>query len=66
MEDLRTQIFDHLYRSGPQNIEQIAGSLGLDRETITAAVEHEWFETFDAEVRIAVGKTPNSSQGSIG
>lgn len=66
MDQLRAEIWDHLYRSGPQTVEQIASSLRIDRVTVHAAVEHEWFEILDSTVRIATGKPPQTSPGLIG
>ena len=60
MDQLRTEIWDHLYRSGPQTVEQIAGSLRMDAVTVIAVTEHEWFETQGSEVRIATAKPPTN------
>ena len=66
MEHQRAEIWDHLYRSGPLTVEQIADRLRMDAVTVTAVVEHEWFDVLDSIVRIATGKPPNATSGLIG
>ncbi len=66
MEHLRIEIWDHIYRSGPQSREQLAESLRLDPATVAAVVEHEWFEILDSKVQIATGEPPKPAQGLVG
>ena len=54
MEHLRTEIWDQLYRSGPQSIEQIASKLRLNAVTVSAVIDHQWFERRGAMVIIAI------------
>jgi len=58
MDQLRDTVWDHLFRSGPQTVEQIAGSLLVDASIVIAVTEHEWFEVLDSKVQIAMGKPP--------
>ena len=66
MDDVRVEIWDLIYKSGPQSREQIAEFLKTDPATVAAVVEHEWFEILDAKVRIATEKPPNPAPGLIG
>ena len=66
MDDLRIEIWDLIYRSGPQSRDQIAELLGVDAATVATVVDHEWFEIFESKVRIATGKPPSPAQGLIG
>jgi hypothetical protein len=43
MVDVRTEIWDYLYRNGPTSPDIIASSLGLSRQAIEMAISHEWF-----------------------
>ena len=56
MEQLRTQVWDHLFKTGPQTVEQISGSLSMDSATVSLAVQHEWFSVANSVVEIATGK----------
>lgn len=56
MEQLRMDIWDHIFRSGPQSCEQLAEKLAVDVVSITTVVEHEWFVILDSKVQIATGK----------
>ena len=56
MDDLRTEIWDHIYRSGPQTMEQLVDTTRLNAATVSAAVDHEWFERQGDTVLIATGK----------
>ena len=60
MDHMRIEIWDHIYRSGPQSREQIADSLRMDVSTVAAMVEHAWFEILDAKVQIATEAPPPS------
>ena len=54
MDELRDSIWDFLYRAGEcRSIDEIAVFLGRDRETVDAAVDHEWFNSNGGEIRIA-------------
>jgi hypothetical protein len=54
MEILRDSIWDFLYQAGePRSVEDIVNFVGSDRETVLAAVEHEWFSVNGGEIEIA-------------
>lgn len=63
MEQLRFEIYDLIYNSGPLTREQIAESLKVDLATVGNVVEHEWFEILDFKVQIATAKPPSSASG---
>ena len=50
---LREGIWDLIYENGHQPPQQLAEQLNVDVETVTRAVEHEWFEVTDGNVCIA-------------
>lgn len=66
MEQLRVEIYDLIYHSGPLTREQIAESLKIDLATVGIVVEHEWFEILDSKVQIATAKPPSSAAGILG
>ena len=53
MEHLRTEIWDFVYTSGPQTIDQIAETLRLNQEMVHMAVDHEWFGRLGEAITIA-------------
>jgi hypothetical protein len=54
MDELRDEIWDHLYKSGqPQGLVDIATFANRDLETIRGAVDHEWFTVSNDLVGIA-------------
>lgn len=55
MDHLRTEIWDHLYRSGPQTIDQLADKLRLNTVSVSSVIDHEWFEIQGVTVLIATG-----------
>ena len=54
MVDVRTEIWDYLYRNGPTSLDTIANSLGQSRQAIEMAVSHEWFTVQANVAAIAV------------
>lgn len=66
MEQLRIEIWDLIFKSGPLTRERIAESLKIDLETAATVVEHEWFEIQGTNVQIATGKPPSPAPGLIG
>ena len=57
MIEIRTEVFDYLYKNGPTSLNTIASALGRSLQTIEAAVDHEWF-TMRADVAaIAIRET---------
>ena len=65
MDQLRVDIWDLIYRTGPQTREQIAEALGADATMVATVVEHEWFEILDATVSIATENPQSPSQGLV-
>ena len=54
MDELRDSIWDYLYQVGESKpIDEIAAFMGRDRETVGAAVDHEWFRANGNEIDIA-------------
>ena len=64
MEHLRTEIWDFVYKSGPQTILQIAERLRLNQEMVSIAVDHEWFLRRDETVAIATNEGTSDGQKS--
>ncbi len=54
MVDVRTEIWDYLYRNGPTSLDAIAQSLGQSSQAIETAVSHEWFTVEGNVAAIAV------------
>lgn len=54
MDEIRAEVWDYLYKSGPASLETIAQASGQTVETIQAATDHEWFATRGEVVAIAV------------
>ena len=59
MQHVRNEIWDFVFKSGPQTIDQIAENLQLNQETVNVAVAHEWFLMRGDTVNIA------KNQGSV-
>ena len=66
MDDLRTEIWDHLNRTGPQTVEQIAGRLRIDTVAVVASIEHEWFEIQELQFESPWQCFPAPVRGSLG
>ena len=66
MEQLRVDIWDLIFKTGPQTREQISKTLDVDLATIASVVEHEWFEIKESNVSIATSQLPRHAQGFIG
>ncbi len=52
-EQLRANIWDHIYKSGPQSVEQLAEHLQLSPQMVIGLVDHAWFSVQDNLVNIA-------------
>jgi hypothetical protein len=77
MVDVRTEIWDYLYRNGPTSLDTIANTLGQSSQAIEQAVSHEWFTVKANVAAIAVsnkvqaesprqtGESPMSEENSI-
>ncbi|MCA9132603.1 MAG: hypothetical protein KDA45_05600 [Planctomycetales bacterium] len=52
-EQLRTNIWDHIYRSGPQSVGQLAEQMQLSPQMVVGLVDHAWFSIHDEVVEIA-------------
>lgn len=57
-EDLRVDIWDLIYRDGPQSIEQLSEQLQMGPPTVAGLVDHAWFFTLENKVHIAVEEQP--------
>ncbi len=57
MVEIRTEIWDYLYKNGPTSLKMIATALGRSPETIEAAVDHEWFAMRADVAAIAIHET---------
>lgn len=54
-EQLRADIWDHLYSTGPLTIDQLADQLQLSHQQIVGLIDHAWFSVHDEQVEIATG-----------
>jgi hypothetical protein len=55
MEELRSRIWDYLFRAGkPQEVAIIAERFEVSSAEIEQAVDHPWFDLQDSLVAIAV------------
>lgn len=52
-EQLRANIWDYIYSSGPQSVEQLAEQLEISPQTVSGLVDHAWFSSQDDLVTIA-------------
>ncbi|MCA9128514.1 MAG: hypothetical protein KDB22_15610 [Planctomycetales bacterium] len=52
-EQIRTEIWDEIYKSGPQSIAILAEVKQLDEQVILSVVQHDWFDLDDQIVSIA-------------
>jgi hypothetical protein len=53
VDEIRTEVWDYLYKNGPASLETIASASGRTVQTIQAATEHEWFAMRGDVVAIA-------------
>ena len=63
MVEIRTEIWDYLYKNGPTSLKMIATALGRSPETIEAAVDHEWFAMRADVAAIAIHEGDVRSRG---
>lgn len=61
MVDVRTEIWDYLYRNGPTPLELISSGLSHSQGDIQTAVLHEWFTVEGDVVAIAVASKAQSA-----
>ncbi len=52
-EQLRANIWDHIYAVGPQSVEQLANQLELSQQQVVGLVDHAWFAVQDELIAIA-------------
>ncbi len=52
-EQLRANIWDHLYNVGPQSVERIANQMQLSQQQVVGLVDHAWFSIQNELVEIA-------------
>ena len=64
MNHLRIEIWDFVYKSGPQTVDQIAERLRFDREMVNIAVAHEWFLRRGETVIIATNESTSGGKES--
>ncbi len=57
MVEIRTEIWDYLYKNGPTSLDTIARALGQSLQTVEAAVDHEWFAMRADVAAIAIRET---------
>ena len=61
MDELRGRIWDYLFCARePKSLDEVAIFVGLHSNVISAAVDHEWFQTADGKVAIAYEARPVS------
>ena len=53
-EQLRTDIWDQIYRGGPQSVEQIAEDMQIDAGLVSTLTDHEWFANSENLISIAI------------
>ena len=52
-EQMRTEIWDEIYKSGPQSIDRLAQQFDMTAEMLASLVDHVWFTTDESLVTIA-------------
>ncbi len=52
-EQLRANIWDHIYAAGPQSVEQLADQMQLSQQQVVGLVDHAWFAVHDELIAIA-------------
>ena len=60
MDEIRTEVFDYLYKNGPASVGTIAEALEQTADAIQAAADNEWFVRQDDILAIAVHETPRA------
>ena len=56
MDEIRTEVWDYLYKNGPASVKTIAGALEQTTEAIQAVAANEWFISHDDVLAIAVNE----------
>ena len=62
MDEIRTEVWDYLYKNGPASLETIARASGRTVQTIQAATDHEWFAMRGDVVAIATHEESRSEE----
>ncbi len=52
-EQLRADIWDHIYATGPQSVQQLADQLQLSQQQVVGLVDHAWFSVHEELIGIA-------------
>ncbi len=52
-EQLRADIWDHIYSVGPQSVAQLAEQMQLSQQQVVGLVDHAWFAVNDELIGIA-------------
>ena len=60
MEHIRAEIWDFVYKTGPQTANEIAAKLRLNEQMVKIAVDHEWFTREGETVAIATNERASS------
>lgn len=56
MDELRTEVWDFLYRAqGQKSIDEIGQHVNRDSAAVRAAIDHDWFKVVEEMVTIAYG-----------
>ena len=58
MDQMRIDVWDLVFQSGPQTIAQIVATTQLDQQIVEAVVNHAWFDVQGDIVSIAASSTP--------
>ena len=60
MDEIRTEVWDYLYKNGPASVGTIAEALEQSADAIQAAAANEWFVRQGDILAIAVHETPRA------
>ncbi len=52
-EQLRADIWDLLYASGPQSVQQLSDRMHLSQQQVVGLIDHAWFSIHDELIGIA-------------
>ena len=60
MDEIRTEVWDYLYKNGPSSVKTIAEALDQTAKAIQEAAADEWFIRQEDVLAIAVSETGDS------
>ena len=52
-EQLRADIWDHIFAAGPQSVQQLAEQMQLSQQQVVGLVDHAWFSVHEELIGIA-------------